>query len=311
MTDRPVLLFGSTGQVGAHLLQILAAHGPVLVPKHNEVDFILPDDLRGYIRVARPCIIINAAANTNVDGAEDSPTLAMAINSDAPRIMAEEARQLGIALIHYSTDYIFDGAGGNGKTVGDNGRHAYREEDEAKPLGVYGQSKWFGEEAIRVIAPAHLILRTSWIYGWEGKNFLNTIRRLAHENDELRIVDDQIGTPNWSRALAEMTVAILDSTNAMNIPAMLESKGGTYHMTASGETSWCGFASALVDHFFERDDWPDGKPKPPVIPITTAEYPLPAARPAYAVLETELIRKTFRLEIPDWKSELARCFENG
>ena len=205
MSDRPVLLFGATGQVGAHLMQILAARRVVLTPHHTEVDFILPDDLRTYIRIARPSIIINAAANTNVDGAEDSPTLAMAVNADAPRIMAEEARQLGIALVHYSTDYVFDGKGGGGEPRSESGLGSYLEGDPAHALGVYGESKWRGEEGVRLISPAHLILRTGWIYGWTRRNFFNTIRTLALEQDELRIVDDQIGTPNWARALAEST----------------------------------------------------------------------------------------------------------
>jgi dTDP-4-dehydrorhamnose reductase len=311
MSDRPVLLFGATGQVGAHLMQILAARRVVLTPHHTEVDFILPDDLRTYIRIARPSIIINAAANTNVDGAEDSPTLAMAVNADAPRIMAEEARQLGIALVHYSTDYVFDGKGGGGEPRSESGLGSYLEGDPAHALGVYGESKWRGEEGVRLISPAHLILRTGWIYGWTRRNFFNTIRTLALEQDELRIVDDQIGTPNWARALAESTVAILDATNGIDIPAMLEVNGGTYHLSAAGATSWFGFATAIVEELAALADWPAVRPVPAVVPIATADYPLPAARPAYSVLDTRAVCQNFDLELEDWRAQLKRCFESA
>ena len=308
MTDRPILLFGSRGQIGDELLKLLSPHGVVLAPGRQEVNLVNADEVRTYIRIARPSIILNAAAFTDVDAAEEMPTLAIAVNADAPRIMAEEAYQLGIGLVHYSTDYVFDGAGRPGSS---SGPCPYREDDRAAPLGVYGQSKLRGEEAIRTVAPAHLILRTSWVYSLRRKNFLTTVKRLALEQDELRIVDDQIGSPTWARAIAEETVRILDRINAAGIPAMLTKYGGTYHWRAAGETSWYGFACAIVERLCQQDDWPAGRSKPAVAAIRTEDFGAKAKRPAYSVLDTGAIQKAFESTAQDWPEQLDRCLAAG
>lgn len=311
MTDRPVLLFGFRGQIGDELLRLLAPQGPVLAPGREEVNLSMADDVRTYIRIARPSIILNAAAYTDVDKAEEMPTLAMAVNADAPRVMAEEAYQLGIALVHYSTDYVFDGSGGSGEPAAPSGLCPYREGDAAKPLGVYGQSKWMGEEAIRTVGPAHLILRTSGVYSLRRRNFLTTIRRLAFEQDELRIVDDQIGAPTCAHDIAVETVRILDRTNAAGVPAMLVKFGGTFNLTAAGSTSWHGFATAIVDRLLRRGDWPEGRAKPAVTAIKSKDFEAKAARPVYSVLDGQAIRTAFETKMDDWTAQLDRCLAAG
>lgn len=311
MTDRPVLLFGFRGQIGDELYRLLSARGTVLAPGREEVNLSLAGDVRTYIRVARPSIIVNAAAYTGVDKAEEMPTLAMAVNADAPRVMAEEAYQMGIALVHYSTDYVFDGSGGSGDPAAPSGLRPYGETDAAKPLGMYGQSKWMGEEAIRTVGPAHLILRTSWVYSMRRQNFLMTIRRLALEQDELRIVDDQVGTPTCARDIAVETVRILDRTNAAALPAMLTKYGGTFNLTAAGSASWHGFATAIVDWLYGQADWPEGRAKPVVTAIKTKDHETLAARPAFSVLDNQAIRAAFETEMDDWTAQLDRCLAAG
>ena len=309
MSDRPILLFGATGQIGYELDQLLAPRFTVLAPHHTQVDFTNAEDLRTYIRIARPSIIINAAAFTDVDGAEEAAAVAMAVNGDAPRIMAEEALHQGIALIHYSTDYVFDGAGGSGEPLSPTGLRPYREGDLLGPLGAYGQSKRAGEDAIRAVAPAHLILRTSWVYSRRRANFLLTIQRLAAENRALRIVDDQIGSPTWAGAIAEATVKIIDQNNATAIPAMLVKFGGIYNLSAAGETSWCGFARAIVEHEWATvaADGGERGPAPEVIPIGTADYPTKARRPAYSVLDNRAVAEAFGVTMADWREQLDQC----
>ena len=301
MTDRPALIFGSRGQIGDHLLKLMSPHGTVFSPARQEVNLTNADEVRTYIRLARPSIILNAAAFTDVDAAEEMPALAMAVNADAPRIMAEEAYQLGVGLVHYSTDYVFDGSG----------TAPYRESDETAPLGVYGRSKLMGEEAIRTVAPAHLIIRTGWVYSLRRKNFLTTVKRLALEQDELRIVDDQIGSPTWARAIAEETVRILNKINAAGLPAMLTKHGGTYHWRAGGETSWYGFACAIVERLCRQGDWPAGRSKPAVTAISTEDFGAKAKRPAYSVLDTGAITETFESTAQDWTTQLDRCLAAG
>lgn len=311
MTDRPVLLFGFRGQIGDELSRLLATRGDVLTPAREEVNLSYADHVRTYIRLTRPSIILNAAAYTDVDKAEETPTLAMAVNADAPRVMAEEAYQLGIALVHYSTDYVFDGSGGSGEPVSPSGLRPYAETDAAKPLGVYGRSKWMGEEAIRTVGPAHLILRTSWVYSMRRRNFLTTIRRLALEQDELRIVDDQIGAPTCAHDIAVETVRILDRTNAAGVPAMLVKFGGTFNLTAAGSTSWHGFATAIVDRLFRRGDWPEGRAKPAVTAVKSKDFETKAVRPAYSILDGQAIRTAFETKTDDWTAQLDRCLAAG
>ena len=311
MTDRPILLFGFRGQIGDELLRLLAPRGDVLAPGREEVNLSYADHVRTYIRTARPSIILNAAAYTDVDEAEEMPTLAMSVNADAPRVMAEEAYQLGIALVHYSTDYVFDGSGGSGEPAAPSGLRPYGETDAAKPLGMYGRSKWMGEKAIRTVGPAHLILRTSGVYSVRRRNFLTTIRRLALEQDELRIVDDQIGSPTWAHDIAVETVRILDRTNAAGVPAMLVKFGGTFHLAAAGSTSWHGFATAIVDRLYRRGDWPEGRAKPTVTAIKSEDFKAKAARPGYSVLDGQAIHTAFETRMDDWTDQLDRCLAAG
>ncbi|MDO9064018.1 MAG: dTDP-4-dehydrorhamnose reductase, partial [Sulfuricella sp.] len=227
-----ILLIGKNGQVGWELQRTLATLGDVVAIDRQGMDLANPDSIRSAIRIIRPDLIANAAAYTAVDKAESEPELAMAINGIAPGIMAEEAKRLGAAMIHYSTDYVFDGT----KTS------PYTEEDAPNPLSVYGKTKFAGEQAILAVGIPHLIFRTSWVYGLRGRNFLQTILRLAKERDELKVVDDQIGAPTWSRMIAEATSQILAQSflPLTPHPSLLTQYGGIYNLTAAGRTSWCG-----------------------------------------------------------------------
>lgn len=292
----PILLFGKTGQVGAELGRALAHLGTVVAVGRERVDFRDRDGLRKCVREVSPSIIVNAAAYTDVDGAESEPDLAMAINGEAPGVLAEEARSLGVPLVHYSTDYVF----GRRDQAGEP--QPYREEDPTAPLNHYGRSKLAGEEAIRSVGPRHLILRTSWVFASSGKNFLMTIRRLAAEREVLRIVNDQVGSPTWARAIAEATARILEH-GWPHPPALRPEASGLYHLSASGATSWFGFASAIVSAEVAA-----GRMSPTrVVPIPTSEYPLPASRPSYSVLDNGLIEAKLRIELPSWSEQLAAC----
>jgi dTDP-4-dehydrorhamnose reductase len=280
---RPVILLtGAAGQLGFELARLLTAHGEVEALDRAALDLADADAVSAAVRRVRPQIIVNAAGYTAVDRAESEPALADAINARAPAVLAEEAKRLDALLIHYSTDYVFDG----------NSREPYREEDQTKPLNVYGSSKLAGERAITAAGAAHLILRTSWIYGLHGQNFLLTMRRLAATRDELRVVADQFGVPNWSRVLAEATASLVSRG-----PATLAKKTGIYHLSGRGRASWFDFARAIFD---DAD-------RPRVVPITTAEYPTPARRPASAVLATDKFEAAFGFALPDWHEMLAAC----
>jgi dTDP-4-dehydrorhamnose reductase len=282
VTRPAILLTGAGGQLGSELAPLLAAHGDVLATDRRRLDLADPDALVAAVRAARPRLIVNAAAYTAVDLAEKETALAQAVNARAPGILAQEAKRIGAVLIHFSTDYVF---GGERSTP-------YPEEAPTHPLNAYGVSKRDGEEAIAATGARALTLRTSWVYGLTGKNFLLTIRRLAAEREELRIVADQVGVPNWSRTLAEATARIV----AAGLPALAE-RSGLYHLSSSGQASWYEFAGAIVGD----------RPRPRVIPITTDQYPLPARRPAYGVLSTERFVRTFGFSLPDWRAELERC----
>jgi len=280
---RPVILLtGAAGQLGFELARLLTAHGEVEALDRAALDLADAHAVSAAVRRVRPQIIVNAAGYTAVDRAESEPALADAINARAPAVLADEAKRLDALLIHYSTDYVFDG----------NSREPYREEDQTKPLNVYGSSKLAGERAITAAGAAHLILRTSWIYGLHGQNFLLTMRRLAATRDELRVVADQFGVPNWSRVLAEATASLVSRG-----PATLAKKTGIYHLSGRGRASWFDFARAIFD---DAD-------RPRVVPITTAEYPTPARRPASAVLATDKFEAAFGFALPDWHEMLAAC----
>jgi dTDP-4-dehydrorhamnose reductase len=277
-----ILLTGADGQVGFELERLLAASGDVVRADRKMLDLADADATVAVVRSVNPSLIVNAAAYTAVDRAESEPDLARAVNARAPGILAEEARHADAVLVHYSTDYVFDGR----RTT------PYPEDAATAPLNVYGLTKLEGEQAIAASGARAIVLRTSWVYGLRGKNFLLTMRKLAAERDELKVVGDQVGVPNWSRTLAAATARIVSA----GLPALAE-RSGLYHLSCSGEASWYDFARAILG---------DG-PKPRIVPITTAEYPTPARRPAYGALATSRFEAAFGFALPSWQDALAEC----
>ena len=285
-----ILLTGKNGQVGWELQRALLPLGRVAAFGHGELDLADPGAVRRKLDEVRPEVVVNAAAYTAVDKAESEPEQANAVNAAAPALLAQEAARRGALLIHYSTDYVYDGA----KAA------PYVESDKTNPLGAYGRSKLAGEEGIRASGCDHLIFRTSWVYAARGANFLRTILRLAAEREELRIVMDQIGAPTWARLIAEATALALRQALAERRHGRFES--GLFHLACAGETSWHGFASAIVASR-------SGLRVKTVTPITTAYYPLPAPRPANSRLDTSAFRARFGLALPDWRDCLPLCLE--
>jgi dTDP-4-dehydrorhamnose reductase len=286
--NRNILLFGANGQLGTRLRTLLTAHGPVRAVGHAELDLRDLVRLRALIRDVRPGLIVNAAAYTAVDTAESDAESARLVNAEAPRVMAESAAETGALLVHYSTDYVFDGTA----------RLPYTEETPTRPLGVYGATKLAGEQAVAAAGADYLTLRTAWLYSNHGKNFLNTMLRLAGERDELRVVNDQIGCPTYADLVAEATITMLDGLHAGG--AIRKERCGLYHVTCSGETSWWGFAQRIIElaGFAARVT---------VKPIPTSEYPTPARRPAYSVLANDKLERVFGIRLPDWQEGLERC----
>ncbi len=285
-----ILLTGGNGQVGRALQQALPPSATIVAPDRSVLDMAKPDTIRSTVRDFRPALIINAAAYTAVDRAETEAGLAMAVNGVAPGVLAEEAQRLGAVLVHYSTDYVFDGS----KST------AYTEADTPNPLSVYGKTKLAGEQAVEAAGAAHYILRTSWVYAAEGANFMNTILRLAQERPELRIVDDQTGAPTWARAIAEMTLQMLDAVQGNVRP-----QHGLYHLTATGAVTWYGFARAILDTAQKIS----GAAAPKLTPITTADYPLPARRPANSRLDTARFTTIFGITPAPWQDMLEKCLQ--
>lgn len=283
-----ILLTGVNGQVGWELQRTLAPLGEIIAANRQTLDLTSPDAIRALIRKVKPNLIVNPAAYTAVDKAESEPEIAMAVNGIAPGIMAEEARKLGAAMVHFSTDYVFDGSKAS----------PYTEEDSPCPINVYGRTKLAGEQAIQAAGIPHLILRTSWVYGRRGKNFLLTILRLAGERDELKIVDDQIGAPTSSRMIAETTALILAQTRGG-----LGETGGLYNLTAAGQTSWHGFTAAILENRHRLT----GAASPRLSPIPTSAYPLPAPRPLYSVMSNDKLLSAFSVAIPAWQNGLNLC----
>ena len=304
-----ILLTGRNGQLGAALRPLLPRLGKVVALGRSELDLADPDAIRRAVRELRPQIIMNAAGYTQVDQAEADPETAFAVNAEAPRLFAEEAKQIGAALVHYSTDYVFDGLK----------KSPYLETDPPNPLNAYGKSKLAGEEAIQSSGVPHLILRTSWVYARRGRNFLLTILRLSTQREELRIVADQIGAPTSSDQIAAGTVCVLTHILERGFsPASFARFGGIYHMTAGGETSWFEFAQAILEGSARiAPDAPwyvqatGGHPRVVrrVLSITTADYPTPVRRPAYSVLSNARLRSTFGFELPDWRIQLTQVLE--
>ena len=291
-----ILLTGANGQVGYELQYSLAVLGNVIALGRSQLDLLDAAAIRRVVRETKPNLIVNPAAYTAVDKAESEPELAMAINTVAPGVLAEEAARLKVPLVHYSTDYVYDGAK----------LSPYVETDSTNPLSVYGKSKLAGENAIRAIGLPHLMLRTSWVYGARGKNFLRTILRLAAEREQLRVVSDQIGAPTWSRSIAEATLAALNNWN--------EGLSGTYHLACAGQTSWYGFAREIVKGYemhYESRGWPKLRAKVAGIEaIKTAEYPTPAPRPANSRLDCTKIKHDLSVTMPDWREALRQVLDD-
>jgi dTDP-4-dehydrorhamnose reductase len=291
-----ILLVGRDGQVGTELQRTLAPLGEVTAVDRDTCDLTRPEQVRQTVRVVAPQLIINVAAHTAVDQAESEPALAFALNADGPGLLAEEARRCGAALVHYSTDYVFDGRKGE----------PYVESDPVNPLGVYGRSKLAGERAITATGVPHMILRTSWVYGLHGRNFLLTMMRLAREKPELRVVADQFGVPNWSATLAGATAEIVRKATALGDPVgVLGERGGVYHLSCSGRTSWHRFAVAIVDRLADLGV----TPRLPVVPIKTEEFPTPAKRPVDSVLDTGRLKRDWGISLPQWEIALMSCLQ--
>ena len=286
-----ILLIGKIGQVGWELRRTLGPMAQVTCVDFPEIDLTSNDSIRRWVRETRPNIVINAAAYTAVDKTESEPDKAMKINGVAPGILAEEAKKLDALLVHYSTDYVFDGT----KT------EPYIETDAPNPLGAYGRTKLAGDEAVRAVGGAHLIFRLCWVYGARGQNFMLTMMRLAREREKLRVVGDQVGCPTWSRMIAETTALALKQVVAAGD---LDAFTGTYHLAASGITSWHGFADAIVKLMPV-----EGRKCVQVEAISTADYPTPTKRPAYSVLACDKLERTFGLRLPHWEESLKQVLE--
>jgi len=290
VSDSPrILIVGGTGQLGLELQHSFAGTNPMVAVDREVVDLRVPDQIRSIVRSVKPDIILNSAAYTAVDRAESEPEIAAAINTRAPRILAEEALQAGALLVHYSTDYVFDGSK----------EEPWTETDAPNPLNAYGAGKLGGEEAIRQAGGRYLIFRTSWVYGPHGKNFLLTMLRLGRERDELSVVDDQFGAPTTSMELARATRTIVDGVLAGEFGSEQE-WAGLYHMTCSGATSWYGFAEAI----FARATELLGGRKPEVNAIPTSAYPTPATRPRNSVLSNAKLQARFGLRLLVWQEAL-------
>jgi dTDP-4-dehydrorhamnose reductase len=287
--DDTIVVTGATGQIGYEAVRELAPLGKIVGLTRAELDLANPAAIRETIRTLRPRVIVNAAGYTAVDRAESERALCAAINADAPAVLADEARRLGALLVHYSTDYVFDGSKGA----------PYTESDLPAPLNVYGTTKLAGEQAIQAAGGAYVILRTSWVYGARGTNFLRTMLRLARERTELRVVNDQVGAPTWSRSIASMTADIVDYElrRGREFGAGLS---GLYHLAAAGSTTWYEFACCILEGDPRREE----QVCRVVIPVSTAEYQTAARRPAYSVLDCTAFGDWFRVSLMDWRAHL-------
>ncbi|MHB9009681.1 MAG: dTDP-4-dehydrorhamnose reductase [Limisphaerales bacterium] len=288
-----ILVIGSNGQVGWELVRTLAPLGAVTAVDYPRIDLTNHDSIRQWVRESGARVVVNAAAYTAVDKAETDLDRAMQINAVAPGILAEEARRAGALLVHYSTDYVYDGTK----------ESAYTEEDTTGPVSAYGRSKLAGDVAVQAAGGEHLIFRLCWVYGARGQNFLLTMMRLARERETLRVVADQFGAPTWSRMIAGTTALALARTLASPEPAVFN---GVYHLCAGGATSWHGFAQRIIE-------WmpAEGRRCREVKAIGTADYPLPAKRPANSRLDTAKLRRTFGLSLPDWETSLRLVMEGS
>ena len=292
-----ILLTGKNGQVGNELNKILPQFGEVFATGRNEMNLADPSQIRRVVQQVSPELIINAGAYTAVDKAESDQELAKAVNGIAPKILAEEAKNKGALLIHYSTDYSYSG---------EINHRPYLESDSPEPNSAYGKTKLEGDQAIEKSGASHLIFRTGWVYSKRGKSFLRTILTLAKEKKELRIVNDQTGTPTWCRSIAEATCKAIKNLlekREGSLSKTVSNISGVYHMTCQGETSWHGFARTIL-----KLSYPDNMPK--LLAISTKEYPTPAIRPTYSVLSNSKLKKNFGIQLPHWEHALKQCLSD-
>jgi dTDP-4-dehydrorhamnose reductase len=294
-----ILLTGQSGQIGSELALSLPSLGEAVFFSRIGMDLTDLDQLRDVVRAVRPDLIVNAAAYTNVAKAESEPSLAMLINGDAPGVLAQEAERLGAGMIHYSTDYVFDGAQSK----------PYDEAARPNPLSVYGQTKLAGEQAVAKHCQIHWIFRTSWVYGVNGGNFMKTVVRLAQEQAVMNMTNDQIGAPTWARTISRVTRDLLADSkgNAAQALGRIHATSGTYHMTAGGETSWYEYASFIVDHLRARG-------VPTTIRGSAAINPIPTppgvpVRPKSSRLAMDKLESTFKLRMPQWRADAAKCLD--
>ena len=290
-----ILLTGKNGQVGFELQRALAPLGEVIAVDHDECDLASPEAIRRLVREIKPDIIVNPAAYTAVDKAESDQDLAAAVNAIAPGVFGEEAAQLGALVIHYSTDYVFDG----------NKTGAYSEDDNSNPQSIYGKTKLAGEQALQQSSADHLIFRTSWVFGAHGGNFAKTMLRLAVDRDSLNVVADQYGAPTSAALIADITAQIIGQFQKQGRAAF---PFGTYNLVANGVTTWHEYAQTVI-----RAAHAAGQPlklqPESILPITTADYPVPAPRPANSRLNTRKLQDTFGLHLPDWHNGLRHVLQ--
>ena len=291
-----ILLFGKSGQIGWELDRSLQPLGEVVALGRDEADFSKPDSLREIVQSIKPDVIVNAVAYTAVDKAEEEESLVTMINGMAPGVLAEEAKKRNALFIHYSTDYVFDGEKNS----------AYTESDEPNPINAYGRSKLVGEKNIIQSGCDYLILRTTWVYASRGKNFLKTMLRLAQEREELRIVADQHGAPTWARNIADVTAHVMAAAQ-MEL-RVGEFTSGTYHLCASGKTTWQGFASAIIERARQLSPTGDVKIER-VLPIATEDYPLPALRPKNSQMDSSSLTARFGVTLPEWHGAMKLCID--
>jgi dTDP-4-dehydrorhamnose reductase len=284
-----ILLTGTSGQVGYELARSLQGLGEVIAVDRARMDLADLDQVRAVIRAVRPGLIVNPAAYTAVDKAESERDLAWRVNAEAPAVMAQEAAKLGAAMVQYSTDYVFDGTKAG----------AYVETDEANPINVYGRSKLAGEQAVAMAGIAHLILRTSWVFGLRGNNFLPTMLRLGRERGALSVVNDQFGAPTWCRTVADTTALVLAQARAGG-PGWWERNSGVYHLTSQGQASWFEFTQAIMAHAGIECN---------LTPISAAAWPAAARRPANSVMDTSKLRERFA-NLPEWRAALRLCLDD-
>ena len=296
---RPLLLFGGTGQLGRELFPLLGSLGIVTAPPRSHADLARPDTLRDTIRRVRPSVIVNAAAVTNVDHAEREPELAHRVNGIAPGVMAEVAADLGALVVHFSTDYVFDGASTT----------AYDENDRPNPINAYGATKLEGEHRVAAAGGSHLIVRTSWIYSRTGAGFIPTVLRQLDKQSEIRVVADQTGSPTWSRALAAATTEIVRGLVVENEVHLSDERRGVYHLAGSGAASRVDIATELIDAVAPSKPSATGR-APVVIPISSSEFGALAPRPRYSALVNRRAREQFGVTLAPWRTDLHRMLSD-